>query len=129
MNKKYIEWRGDKRATISEFAEFIGVSQPVMSSWMKRNGKMPGSSSLAKISSKLGLEVYDVLGLPQPAANPLDQLPEELRERLLSAITELNKAYETDGVEPGSPKALALAVKVLGKHGFSVNTNMKANSG
>lgn len=34
MNQKYIDWRGDSRKTISEFAQYVGVAQSVMSKCM-----------------------------------------------------------------------------------------------
>jgi transcriptional regulator with XRE-family HTH domain len=111
MNKKYIEWRGDSRGTISEFAEYIGVRQPVMSKWMNKGGTMPDASSLAKIASKFGVEVYDVLGLPRPMDSMtsqekyrellsiLDELPEDRREKVIKyarAVLMENEASSTD---------------------------------
>jgi uncharacterized protein (UPF0276 family) len=40
-NHAFMEWRGNTRKTISEFAEWVGVSQPVMSSQLKMGGKLP----------------------------------------------------------------------------------------
>ena len=120
LNQKYIDWRGESRGTISEFAEFVGVRQPVMSSWMKRGGKAPGASSLAKIASKLGLEVYEVLGLPSPTVTSLMQLPPPYRDRIQAALAEVNAQYASRHISADSPEALAVVAEVFAKFGFTV---------
>jgi transcriptional regulator with XRE-family HTH domain len=109
MNKQYIIWRGEERGTISEFAEYIGVRQSVMSKWMSRNGAAPSASSLAKIASKLGLEVYDVLGLPRPDFAALTSYPPEI----VAALTEINEIYASRHISPDSPEALEIAKSIL----------------
>ncbi len=130
MNKKYIAWRGDSRGTISEFAEFVGVKQQVMSSWMKHGGNAPNASSLAKIASKYGGEVYTVLGLPHPSQDiSLYLLPPALRAKLEVALAEINSMYDARGFSAESPEAVALALEILGRHGFSVDLNSIKNPG
>lgn len=67
LEQKYLQWQTQqgKRRTLDEFAEYLGVGRPVLSNWLtgKRN---PGIESLRLLSSRLGFEVYDVLGLPRP---------------------------------------------------------------
>jgi hypothetical protein len=70
LTRKYVEWRGaaiGNERTITEFAEMIGVSQPVMSGWMKRGGRVPRSQeTVGKLVRAFGYEVYEILGLPHP---------------------------------------------------------------
>ncbi len=107
MTKKYIEWRADSRRTISEFAKYVGVSQPVMSDWMKRDGKKPGAKNVSLIASKLGIEVYDILALPRPqtAVDPqtqeliklMEKLPPDQREKVASFIRALYEKEQGSG--------------------------------
>ncbi|MEN6624257.1 MAG: hypothetical protein ABFD50_22260, partial [Smithella sp.] len=67
ITKKYIEWRGDSfghEKTISDFAKWMGVSQSVMSYWMKKNGKVPDTQkSISKIAKRYP-DIYEILELP-----------------------------------------------------------------
>jgi len=86
ITKKYIEWRGESRGTVSEYAKYLGISQPVVSSWMQRGGKKPRSAkSINALVVRYGIEVYDILGIERPPQTSIDQVPEPLRTRLLAA--------------------------------------------
>jgi transcriptional regulator with XRE-family HTH domain len=98
--KKYVAWRGDavgNERSITEFASYIGVSQQLMSNWMKPGGNVPKSKkSIDALARVYGLEVYDVLGLQRP--DPFGEIealaraaktPEEkatIREKLLTIL-------------------------------------------
>ncbi len=67
LEQKYLEWQTaqGKRKTVQEFADYLGISQSVLSHYM--NGKRkPTSDNLRMLSGKLGFVIYDVLGLPRP---------------------------------------------------------------
>jgi hypothetical protein len=68
ITKKYVKWRGEavgRNRSVSDFADFIGVKQQAMSSWM--NGSIPKRhETITKLVAKFGPEVYDVLGIPNP---------------------------------------------------------------
>lgn len=70
LEGKFLEWQQQQggRRTVSEFAEHIGVTQAAISSWWNNN-RIPQSDSIRKLADKLGLEVYDVLGLERPDAD------------------------------------------------------------
>lgn len=127
ITKKYIIWRGDAKGhdrSITEFAGWIGVSQSLMSHWMKKGGKVPRSQqAISKLVDKFGYEVYDILGLPRESEKTTDinQLPPRLRNRLVNAMNEINVLYTERGTDPDSPEALQIASEVLTKHGFIVN--------
>lgn len=88
--------------SITDFAEFVGVKQPVMSSWMKKGGKKPrNQQSIVKLVGAFGPEVYDVLGLPRPASSEeidLSKLPPDLHRRILAATRESNRVMESRGL-------------------------------
>jgi transcriptional regulator with XRE-family HTH domain len=67
LEMKFLAWQQEigGRRTVLEFAEYLGVSQQTVSSWWN-NTRQPQGENVRKVSEKLGLEVYDVLGLPRP---------------------------------------------------------------
>lgn len=51
--------------TLDDFAKYLGVSQPTVSSWL--NGKRrPTGKNIDTIADLLGPEIYDLLGLQRP---------------------------------------------------------------
>ena len=67
LTQKYLEWQTaeGKRKTIDEFAYYLGVSQATTSAWM--NGtRNPNKDNAVGLSKVLGMEIYDVLGIPRP---------------------------------------------------------------
>ncbi len=105
ITDKYREWRGDavgRERTITDFANYIGVNQSVVSSWMKKGGKVPKhKDSIDKLVAKFGPEVYNVLGIDaaltddviDPVAAMIQQFPPEdrplVRQAVLDALAEL----------------------------------------
>ena len=98
ITKKYVEWRGEavgRSRSVSEFADFIGVKQQAMSSWMY--GIVPKDyENIIKLAAKLGDEVYDVLNVPHPPqSDPIYdifykyfyRMTAEERERYLTDIS------------------------------------------
>lgn len=67
-----------QRTSLDKFAEYIGVSRPLVSYWLK--GTIPSLENVQILASKFGPEVYDVLNLPRP--NPLLQKINQIFERL-----------------------------------------------
>jgi len=92
INKKFMTWRGDSRRTISEFAAMIGVSQPLMSKWMKRDGPIPTSKQAIDAIAAVYPDVYEVLGLSRPKEKSIDEKYEEL----LSILDELTDDRRED---------------------------------
>ena len=70
LTNKYVEWRGPAMGhekTIKEFAKYIGVSQPLLSMWMKKDGKIPTDpKNVAKLIYRFGVEIYNILGFYAP---------------------------------------------------------------
>lgn len=88
--------------SITDFADYVGVKQPVMSSWMKKGGKIPRSQgSITKLVRAFGPEVYDILGLPRPGSSEdldLSLLPDDMRRRLKAATRETSRVLEERGL-------------------------------
>lgn len=67
LEHKFLAWQTEqgRRKTIQDFASYLGVKQPVLSSWL--NGtRTPNTESARLLASKLGFEIYDVLGEKRP---------------------------------------------------------------
>jgi hypothetical protein len=101
LDLKFREWRnGQKRGedTVARFANFVGVSRNTMNNWLNR-GQTPGDESADLIATKLGPEIYDLLGLPRP--DPLLQLVIErwgqLSDEVRSEIAEVVQRAEARG--------------------------------
>lgn len=95
ITQEYIKWRGNAighERSISDFAEYIGISQPLMVKWM--NGGKPSTDNQVLIAEKLGVEVYEVLEIPQ-AERPV---PKNLRE-LINKIPPENQEELRDLIE------------------------------
>lgn len=93
ITRKYIDWRGDaygNERSVTEFAAWIGVSQPLMAKWMRKNGSKPGTSkTINKLIAKFGREVTDILHIEGPITvddeiqKELEGIPPEYRELFL----------------------------------------------
>lgn len=79
LNKlqEYEKQRG-QRTSLDKFAEYLGVSRPLVSYWLK--GTIPSLENVQLLAKKFGPEVYDVLDLPRP--NPYLQKISEIFEGL-----------------------------------------------
>jgi transcriptional regulator with XRE-family HTH domain len=84
-----------KRISLDKFAEYVGVSRPLISYWLK--GTIPSLENVQLLAQKFGPEVYDVLGLPRP--NPYLQKINRIFERLSpehqQRLAEEAEKYET----------------------------------
>jgi len=93
INDKYIEWRGNSRSTLTDFAKYLGVSQQIMNQWINE-GALPGTRTLPKLAAKYP-DVYEVLGLPAPAPEISDETLRPLAELLLQLPEdERNEAHK-----------------------------------
>ncbi len=125
LNQKFTEWesiQGHKQSYYA-FAHYLEVSQSGLAQWMLGTGS-PGGDDLLNLASKLGGEVYDVLGLPRPNAEvqrltvSFASLPPDLRQSLTNAITEVDQTLRAERLRPDSSEARPLVVQILAKWGF-----------
>lgn len=105
LEQKYLAWQTQigRRKTLDDFAEFLGVGRPVLSNWLTGKRK-PGAESLRLISSKIGFEVYDVLGLPRPdedlayISQHWDEVSEEFRRKFREEVEKQLADEQSKGV-------------------------------
>lgn len=67
LENQFLDWQKQqrKRRTAGEFAEWLGFENMTVNQWL--NGKRrPTRGNAQALALKLGLEVYDVLGIPRP---------------------------------------------------------------
>lgn len=71
LMQRFREWgiraleKGETKVTITAFAGWLGFTQSAVSQWMSDN-RTPTGDTVDLIADKLGLDVYDALGLPRP---------------------------------------------------------------
>lgn len=65
LNEKYIWWMqkvARRRASVSDFALWLDVSQPSLSQWMRGAGREPNLGNLVKLSKLGAREVFHAAG-------------------------------------------------------------------
>lgn len=126
INKKFLEWQlaQERSANQEEFALYLGVSPSAFSIWIN-DIQPPGKHSADLIANKLGPEIYDLLGLERPSTIPLDQLPNQVRDRLSSAVYEVNAELGSRGLSSDSPEAEEITIKIFEKYGFKYTRTTK----
>jgi hypothetical protein len=127
LDQKYTEWERTQasRQTYYNFARFLDISHTDLTQWISGAAR-PAGEDLAKIAGKLGEEIYDLLGVAHP--NPQFQrmvaafscLPTALRQRLTSAVLEIEQRVSSQKMDPESAAVKRLAVKILDKWGFHI---------
>ncbi len=67
IEKRYLEWQLKQggRKSITEFAEWLGFAKSTVVQWMNDQRK-PNQENALLLAEKLGMEVYDTLGLLRP---------------------------------------------------------------
>lgn len=118
INQAYIEFRGDTRKTISDFAEWLGLPQAQVSQYMSKNGKLPRNQAvIAKFYKRYGKRVYDVLGFEVPN-DSLMLMPEPLR----SIALEIRDTLAEKNIDPQSPEAGLVMDEIMKKHGYNLSS-------
>lgn len=113
-NRAYIKWRGDTRRTISEFADWIGISQSLMSRQMTRDGAVPRDQKVINAwVSKYGLQIYEILELDVPNDSVL-LLPEPMR----SIALEIRDSLAAKHIVEDSPEAGKVVDEIMKKYGY-----------
>ena len=124
INKKFYEWRGETRKTIEEFADYIGVSQPLMSQWMKKNGKVPKSKKhVDALINKYGIEeVYKIL--PELG----DYNPPPSLRRMDLARDKINRIMRERNLTGENPEAEEISIRIMGEYGFKYKTTTESEN-
>jgi len=110
INKMFVNWQAEqgRKKSIQDFANYVGVSRPLMNMWMNGN-QTPGKGNIEMLANIFGNEVYDSLNLPRPnpylqtAVNNWEFMSEEKQEKISRMIAEEAAKYEAkksaDGVQ------------------------------
>jgi transcriptional regulator with XRE-family HTH domain len=107
LEQKFLAWQSEqgKRKTLDEFAEYLGVSRPIISHWLAGK-RSPSPESIQTLSSKLGPEIYDVLGLERPdpdlvfIAQQWDNLDPATRRHLREQAEKFASKNDTQRTSP-----------------------------
>ena len=112
INRKYLDWRGDSRKSVTEFAAFLKISQPTVSAWMNRTRDKPESKKIVDRLIKIyGEEVYEILGIQLPEGVNIPGYPN--MSAMLSEAFELMRAR---GVPDDSPDAIRIIREVAARY-------------
>jgi predicted DNA-binding protein YlxM (UPF0122 family) len=115
ITKKYVDYRGDaigQDRSITEFANWVGVSQQTMSGWVKKGGKLPRSQkSITNLVKKFGPESTMFWFAHARSIIPIDSLPSEMQTDLRLALSEIKS--KLGSLDPESPEGDALVRSIL----------------
>jgi transcriptional regulator with XRE-family HTH domain len=121
IEKKYMEWCGQKRRTIIEFADYLGVKQPALSKWMKPGStRKPDRESVRKIAEKYP-DIYAALDMSPPPSVKLsiDLNDPEFIARASDAGKRLEEELTKKGIDLDSPEGIKIAIEILFDSGFT----------
>lgn len=98
----YLTWQAKsrKRATLNEFADYIGYSRPLISMWLAGK-RLPTREGVDRLAKLFGDDIYDILGIPRP--NPylqkINQVFERLSPERQQKLSEDAARYETEALK------------------------------
>lgn len=110
VTQKYLEFRGDavgRERTITDYASYLGVSQPRLTQMMKKGSKPPTSYSIINaFVTKYGEEAFQALGMPAPNSADYVSIEPMTREEALVEILRLadQYGYQVEIYEDGKRK-------------------------
>ena len=126
ITRKFVDWRKDTRRNVSDFAQYLNVSQPTVSAWINgTRGKPTSKKVVSSLVDHFGAEVYAVLGLPLPDQDPREALlaagfPTEYVDRFLAARLDFTAELASKGIETDSPEAKQIVKDAFARHGIQL---------
>jgi len=129
ITRQYLTWRMDKpgrAGSAAAYAREIGFEPQNLSDWMNRGSNPKDHETIRKLVAYFGPVIYEVLGLPEPEINPLDQLPSDLRTRLTKAMLEIAHELNARSIDTESPEAAEISRSILSKYGLTVSSIEKS---
>jgi transcriptional regulator with XRE-family HTH domain len=126
LTDKYLDWQkaSGSRRTLDEYAKLLRVGQSTISEWMNGRYNPRSAKHIDLLRAQYGDEVYDILGLPRPAAEP-DVLPGAYIEELHAIRNEINAEIKRQNVHPMSPEAEAIGIRIMAAHGWTLESKIK----
>ena len=130
INDEFIKWRGKRKgkgASVAAFARLFGASQPLMTQWMTKGGKIPTSQKyISALYNYFGPEVLQILGITSSKISGNDisynVFPPALQERLLAAQREIENEFRRRKITGEMPEAEQIAIEIMARHGFKYTT-------
>jgi len=123
ITKKYIEWRGETRNSVQQFSLYLGISQSTVSAWINGTRGIPTSKKIiSKLFEVYGDEIFSILGYDDPDSEKIDisSLPEDLQERLRTAMSEIDEAIKSRAGLVDSEDTSRLVRETFSKYGFTI---------
>jgi len=126
LNQKFILFQdGDREVTITQFAEWLGISQPQLSEYMKPEGKTTGKKPVVPKSARIidlfydkyGDEIYEVL---PPPDDGLDALDPGFVSRFRAARFRTVKELKNKDVSATSPEGKEIMNKIFSEFGIDL---------
>lgn len=119
--QEYLDWqkRAGERKTVTEFAQWLEVSESSLSDWMNNKNQPKSAKNIKNLAAKLGDEIYDILNLPRPLPSiSTNHLPPNFRRRLTLATREVDRVLKERGLTGEMPEAETLTIQIFEKYGF-----------
>src|SRR4030042_3364679 len=95
LENYFLDWqKKNGRTSIRRFSLWLGIHYSLVDQWMNGKGGKPGPKNLAKLALKVGPEIYDILGIPEPPKfiqlydAHYDDLPLDAQKKLDKQISE-----------------------------------------
>ncbi len=127
LAQKFRDWEAaqGRKQSYYAFARYLGVSQTDLAQWMDGTS-VPAGSDLHALAARLGVEIYDTLGLPRPNINlerlttALPHLPAGLRERLTNAAWESSQYLQSHNLPSESVEAKKAVFEIFSRYGIKL---------
>jgi len=126
ITSKFLDYERQigQRATITQFADHIGVAQSVLSQWMNGTRSPGNKKSIEKLAAVFGPEVYEVVGKSSTVFNydPISEAPPEIKSKFSAALAAANQRYREAaeaGTKLSESEAAQILVESMAKYGFS----------
>ena len=116
--QKYFMWRGNRVASMTDFAAYLGIQQQSVSAWW--NGRsLPGSSEhITKIAAAFP-DIYDVLEIPDPRTVLPPQVPQGLVDLFNAAHAEVLRRLQERHLDGNEPEAKTIMRETYIEFGFN----------
>jgi len=85
--EQYFKWRGTSRKSLSQYADYLGISHQTLSAWFNRTRLTPSNYAVIVAIAHKHPEIYRKLDLPLPYSEEIQQIAEAWDD-----LTESDKA-------------------------------------